>query len=120
MTLPVYHACVISTTAIAIFLDTSVTTCPAKLMYNMTEVNAGCLGPSSPGDWLPGPSTIFLCHHKLIAIAFLAKLPGSVEAGNLPTAFGWTIITTDLTWWPVFASICAMWCVGLKALLRGD
>lgn len=48
-------------------------------------------------------------HRHLILIACLGKLFGplgfvwAVISGNLPLAFGWTILTNDLIWWPAFA-----------------
>lgn len=48
-------------------------------------------------------------HPHLIVIALLGKLFGplgfmwSVFTGQLPLAFGWTILTNDLIWWPAFA-----------------
>lgn len=47
-------------------------------------------------------------HHHLILIGLLGKVLGplgflwSVSAGQLPLAFGWTILTNDLIWWPAF------------------
>lgn len=44
----------------------------------------------------------------LIAIGLLGKLLGpigfvwSALTGQLPLAFGWTILTNDLIWWPAF------------------
>ena len=48
-------------------------------------------------------------HRHLIVIALLGKLLGpigfawSLAQGQLPLAFGWTILTNDLIWWPAFA-----------------
>ena len=47
-------------------------------------------------------------HWPLIAIGLLGKIFGplgfvwSVWRGALPLAFGWTILTNDLIWWPAF------------------
>jgi len=47
-------------------------------------------------------------HRHLIVIGLLGKLLGplgfiwSVWNGSLPLAFGWTLLTNDLIWWPVF------------------
>lgn len=48
-------------------------------------------------------------HRHLIVIGLLGKIlgpvgfVGSVAIGSLPLAFGWTILTNDLLWWPAFA-----------------
>lgn len=48
-------------------------------------------------------------HAHLIAIALLGKILGpvgfvwSVVTGQLPLAFGLTILTNDVIWWPAFA-----------------
>src|SRR5207253_718667 len=45
-------------------------------------------------------------HSHLVLIGFLGKLFGPVGfawallGGQLPLAFGWTILTNDLIWWP--------------------
>jgi hypothetical protein len=47
-------------------------------------------------------------HVHLIAIGLLGKLLGpigfiwSLLTGQLPLAFGWTLLTNDLIWWPAF------------------
>jgi small multidrug resistance pump len=47
-------------------------------------------------------------HRHLVLIGLLGKLLGpagftwAVLSGQLPLAFGWTIITNDLIWWPAF------------------
>lgn len=47
-------------------------------------------------------------HRHLILIGLLGKLLGpigfawAVASGQLPLAFGWTILTNDLIWWPAF------------------
>ena len=47
-------------------------------------------------------------HYHLVLIAFLGTLFGplgflySVLAGTLEPSFGWTIITNDLIWLPIF------------------
>jgi len=48
-------------------------------------------------------------HRHLIVIGLLGKLLGplgfvwSAWNGSLPLAFGWTLLTNDLIWWPAFA-----------------
>ena len=48
-------------------------------------------------------------HRHLVLIALLGKLLGpagfvwSAFSGQLTLAFGWTILTNDLVWWPAFA-----------------
>jgi hypothetical protein len=47
-------------------------------------------------------------HRHLIVIGLLGKLLGplgfvwSAWNGSLPLAFGWTLLTNDLIWWPAF------------------
>jgi hypothetical protein len=47
-------------------------------------------------------------HAHLIALGLLGKLLGpigfiwSLLTGQLPLAFGWTLLTNDLIWWPAF------------------
>ena len=47
-------------------------------------------------------------HGHLILIGLLGKVLGpigfawSAAGGQLPLAFGWTILTNDLIWWPAF------------------
>lgn len=60
----------------------------------------------APGYWWAGrfPSR----HRHMILIGMLGKLFGPVGfaisafTGELPLAFGWTILTNDLIWWPAF------------------
>jgi len=68
-------------------------------------------------------------HRHLVLIGFLGKLLGPIgfvwAVGNddLPRAFGWTIITNDLIWWPAFGLYTrdvARHCGGWLALLRGE
>jgi hypothetical protein len=68
-------------------------------------------------------------HRHLILIGLLGKLLGpigfvwSVAAGQLPLAFGWTILTNDLIWWPAFwlyLRDAARLYGGWGALLRGE
>ena len=68
-------------------------------------------------------------HRHLILIGLLGKLLGpigfawSVASGQLPLAFGWTILTNDLIWWPAFALYlrdAARLSGGWAALLRGE
>ena len=47
-------------------------------------------------------------HYHLIVIGLLGKLLGpigfiwSLATGQLPLAFGWTLLLNDLIWWPAF------------------
>jgi hypothetical protein len=68
-------------------------------------------------------------HRHLILIGLLGKLFGpigftwSVAGGQLPLAFGWTILTNDLIWWPAFGLYlrdAARAYGGWGALLRGE
>jgi len=68
-------------------------------------------------------------HPHLIVIGLLGKILGpigfiwSVSIGQLPLAFGWTILTNDLIWWPAFFAYLrdvARTSGGWKALLRGE
>jgi hypothetical protein len=68
-------------------------------------------------------------HRHLIVIGLLGKLLGplgfawSVASGALPLAFGWTILTNDLIWWPAFALYlrdAARLSGGWRALLGGE
>ena len=51
-------------------------------------------------------------HRHLILIGLLGKILGpigfvwAIANDDLPQAFGWTIITNDLIWWPAFGSTC--------------
>ena len=68
-------------------------------------------------------------HRHLVLIGLLGKLFGpigfvsAVTNGDLPAAFGWTIITNDLIWWPAFALYlrdAARLCGGWRALMTGE
>jgi hypothetical protein len=68
-------------------------------------------------------------HRHLIVIGLLGKILGpigfvwSVGSGQLPLAFGWTILTNDLLWWPAFGLYLrdvARACGGWAALIRGE
>lgn len=68
-------------------------------------------------------------HRHFILIGFVGKLLGplgfvySVSNSQLPLAFGWTIITNDLIWWPAFLLFlrdAARLCGGWMALVKGD
>lgn len=65
----------------------------------------------------------------MIVIGLLGKILGpigfvwSVATNQLPSAFGWTILTNDLVWWPPFGLYlkdAARVRGGWKALVRGD
>ena len=68
-------------------------------------------------------------HAHLILIGLLGKVLGPVGfawsylTGQLPGAFGWTILTNDLIWWPAFALY--LWAAasqrgGFARLLSGE
>ena len=68
-------------------------------------------------------------HRHLVVIGVLGKLFGpigfvwAVASDDLPAAFGWTIITNDLIWWPAFALYlrdATTLCGGWRALILGD
>ena len=68
-------------------------------------------------------------HRHLIVIGLLGKLLGPLgfvwAAANddIPQAFGWTILTNDLIWWPAFGLYLrdvVRRCGGWPALLRGE
>lgn len=68
-------------------------------------------------------------HRHLIVIGLLGKVLGpigfvwAVANDDLPQAFGWTIITNDLIWWPAFGLYLRdtiSRCGGVRALLLGD
>jgi hypothetical protein len=68
-------------------------------------------------------------HRHLVVIGLLGKVLGpvgyvwAVTSGRLPAAFGWTILTNDLIWLPVFGLYvrdAARVSGGLVALLRGE
>jgi hypothetical protein len=48
-------------------------------------------------------------HAPIVLIGLLGKVLGptgfvwAVLTGQLPVAFGWTILTNDVIWWPAFA-----------------
>jgi len=47
----------------------------------------------------------------------------SVGTDDLPAAFGWTIITNDLIWWPALAlylRAVTRLCGGWQAMILGD
>ena len=80
-----------------------------------------------PGYWWAARHP---AHHRhLILIALIGKILGPVGfvwalgTNQLPLAFGWTILTNDLIWWPAFflyirdvAKLCGGW----TALLTGE
>lgn len=68
-------------------------------------------------------------HRHLIVIGLIGKVFGpigfafSVAQDDIPQAFGWTIVTNDLIWWPVFGLYLrdvVRRCGGWMALVRGD
>lgn len=68
-------------------------------------------------------------HAQLVLIGLLGKLRGplgfawAVLMGQLPLAFGWTILSNDLIWWPAFTlylRAAARQRGGWAALLRGE
>ena len=68
-------------------------------------------------------------HPHLILIGLLGKVLGplgflwALAGGQLPLAFGWTILTNDLIWWPAFGLYlrqAARQRGGWGALLRGE
>ena len=68
-------------------------------------------------------------HRQFVLIGLLGKVLGplgflwSLRGGTLPRAFGWTILTNDLLWWPAFGGylrLAARRAGGWAALLRGD
>ncbi len=68
-------------------------------------------------------------HRHLIVIALMGKVFGPIGfvwaafQGQFPLAFGWTIITNDLIWWPAFAlylrDVIRLY-GGVKPLMLGD
>lgn len=68
-------------------------------------------------------------HRHLIVIGLLGKVlgplgfVGSVALGQLPLAFGLTILTNDLVWWPAFFAFLftvARMAGGWPRLLQGE
>lgn len=68
-------------------------------------------------------------HRHLVLIGLLGKVLGpigfvwSIGMRQLPPAFGWTILTNDLIWWPAFILYlreAAQRCGGWGALVRGE
>ena len=68
-------------------------------------------------------------HRQLVLIGLVGKILGpigyawAVWRGELPRAFGWTILTNDLLWWPAFVGylrVAARQAGGWAALLRGE
>jgi small multidrug resistance pump len=81
----------------------------------------------SPGYWWTARHPSRFPHLILIGMAgkVLGPLGFAVSAlsGQLPVAFGLTILTNDLMWWPIFALYlrdAAGSRGGWRALLRGD
>jgi small multidrug resistance pump len=81
----------------------------------------------APGYWWVARQPVR--HRHLVVIGLLGKLlgplgfVGSFALGSLPLAFGWTLLTNDLIWWPAFGLFlreAAHCCGGWGALLRGD
>ena len=68
-------------------------------------------------------------HRHLVLIGLLGKVLGpsgylwAVTTGQLPAAFGWTILTNDVIWWPAFGLYvrdAARASGGWAAFLRGE
>ena len=68
-------------------------------------------------------------HSHLILVGLFGKVLGpigfvwAVGTQQLPLAFGWTILTNDLIWWPAFFAYlqdAARVSGGWKTLLRGE
>jgi hypothetical protein len=67
-------------------------------------------------------------HGHLVVLAFAGKVLGpigfvvGVLSGSLPLAFGLTIVTNDLIWWPAFGSYLRVMAArhgGWRSLLSG-
>jgi len=80
---------------------------PAPALLPLWEVVGMFVLVYAPGYWWAAryPSR----HAHLVLIGMLGKILGPIGfawaalTGQLPLAFGWTIIFNDLIWWPVFA-----------------
>lgn len=68
-------------------------------------------------------------HAHIVLIGMLGKILGPVGfvwsafTGQLPLAFGWTILTNDLIWWPALArylQTAARNAGGWQAFLKGE
>ena len=69
-------------------------------------------------------------HRQLLVVGMLGKVLGplgflwaAVAMDDLPQAFGWTLPTNDLIWWPAFSLYlrdAARLCGGWRALLLGE
>jgi len=89
-----------------------------RLLFDLVGIPAPALLPLwgvvgmfvlvyAPGYWWAAryPSR----HAHLVLIGALGKVLGpagfawAALTGQLPLAFGWTILTNDLIWWPAFA-----------------
>ena len=100
---------------------------PAPSLLPLWQVAGMLVLVYAPGYWWVARHPAR--HRHLVVIGFLGKILGplgfawSVAAGQLPLAFGWTILTNDLVWWPVFALFlrdAAGLSGGWDRLLRGD
>lgn len=81
----------------------------------------------APAYWWAGRDPVR--HRHFILIGLLGKICGPIGfvyamlTGQLPSAFGWTILTNDLLWWPAFFLYlheAAKLGGGWRKLLRGD
>ena len=68
-------------------------------------------------------------HRQIVLVGLAGKILGPIgfvralANGSLPALFGWTILTNDLIWWPVFAPYLrdvAARAGGAAALLGGE
>lgn len=81
----------------------------------------------APAYWWAGRDPFR--HRHLVLIGLLGKVLGpagflwALVTQGLPLAFGWTILTNDLIWWPAFTLFlrdAARQGGGWRALLRGE
>lgn len=79
------------------------------------------VGVYGVGYWLASRDP--LRHWPIVLVGLLGKILGPIgfldaaSNGALPWAFGWTILSNDLLWWPAFGAI--LWHAGRqRASLR--